>query len=219
MTRDFSEVMNTLSGIQDYLLQVAIYDDFKPECIIILEKDPPDLLESLDSLRKYSHQRQLRFPLLVNRKFVESSLDSYPLEFLDIITSNYQNLFVKEDILKNLQFDPDDLRLQMEREIKGKWLLIRLSVLERKNTPKQLSDLLFMALSNIIPVLKGICYLYDGVVPLKLEEILAKNNIITNVRFEPMLDWVSGDEATLEDIKQYLGILEGLMQYLEQLDQ
>jgi len=34
-----------------------------------------------------------------------------------------------------------------------------------------------------------------------------------------MLDWVSGDEATLEDIKQYLGILEGLMQYLEQLDQ
>ncbi len=30
MTRDFSEVMNTLSEIQDYLLQVAIYNDFKP---------------------------------------------------------------------------------------------------------------------------------------------------------------------------------------------
>jgi len=68
-------------------------------------------------------------------------------------------------------------------------------------------------------VLKGICYLYDGVVPLKLEEILAKNNIITNVKFESILAWVSGDKATLEDIKQYLGILEGLMQYLEQLDQ
>jgi len=54
---------------------------------------------------------------------------------------------------------------------------------------------------------------------LNLRKFWQKNNIITNVKFESILAWVSGDKATLEDIKQYLGILEGLMQYLEQLDQ
>ncbi len=78
MKNDFSEVMNTLTGIQDYLLQVAVYEDFQPQCIIILEKDPPNLLESLSSLRDYSNKRKLRFPLVVTRRFVNNSLDSFP---------------------------------------------------------------------------------------------------------------------------------------------
>jgi len=218
MTRDFSEVMNTLSGIQDYLLQVAIYDDFNPECIIILEKDPPDLLESLDSLRKYSHKRQLRFPLLVNRKFVESSLDSYPLEFLDIITSNYQNLFVKEDILKNLQFDPDDLRLQMEREIKSKWLLTRLSYLEMKTDSKKMANIIALTLTNILPVLKGICYLKDGSAPPQYDAAVERATNITDIEFDTIFSWIANKKVSLENVKQYLAILESLMQYLEMID-
>ena len=37
MNKDFSNVMSTLTGIQDSLLQVAVYTDFQPQCVIILE--------------------------------------------------------------------------------------------------------------------------------------------------------------------------------------
>ncbi|MEN6445455.1 MAG: hypothetical protein ABFC98_05360 [Candidatus Cloacimonas sp.] len=218
MTRDFSEVMPTLTGIQDNLLQVAVYTDFQPQCVIILEQDPPHLLESLDALRNYANQRKLRFPLLINRKFVNSSLDSYPLEFLDIVTANYQNLFVKEDILKSLQFNPTDLRLQMEREIKSKWLLIRLTVLEQKNSPAQLANILLLTFSNIVPVLKGICYLKDGSVPASMEEMITRTEQIISVKIEAMFDWGSGKKADLKNVQQFLAILEEIMQYLENID-
>ena len=217
MKNDFSEVMSTLTGIQDYLLQVAIYEDFQPQCIIILEKDPLDLLESLSSLRDYSNRRQLRFPLLVTREFVNSSLDSFPLEFLDITASKYENLYVKQDILKILKFEPANIRLQMEREIKGKWLLVRLSVLEKKNTPKQLANILAFNLGNIVPVLKGICYLKEGSVPQSLEDLFTRTTIITNVDFDSMLECVASKEATLANVKQYLSILEDIMHYIEHI--
>jgi len=217
MKNDFSEVMSTLTGIQDYLLQVAVYEDFQPQCIIILEEDPPDLLESLSSLRDYSNRRQLRFPLLVTRKFVNSSLDSFPLEFLDITASNYKNLFVKKDILKILEFEPANIRLQMEREIKGKWLLVRLSVLEKKNTPKQLANILALNLGNIVPVLKGICYLNEGSVPQSLDDLFKRTTIITDVDFDSMLECVTRKEATLANVKQYLSILEDIMHYIEHI--
>jgi len=217
MKNDFSEVMSTLTGIQDYLLQVAVYEDFQPQCIIILEKDPPDLLESLNSLRDYTSKRKLRYPLLVTRNFVNSSLDSFPLEFLDITASNYENLYVKKDILKKLKFEPADIRLQMEREIKGKWLLIRLSVLEKKNTPKQLADILALTLGNIVRVLKGICYLNDGSVPQTLEDLFIRTTNITDVDFDVMLSCLTTREATLANVKQYLSVIEDIMHYIEHI--
>lgn len=217
MNKDFSNVMSTLTGIQDSLLQVAVYTDFQPQCVIILEEDPPDLLESLDSLKNYTIKRKLRFPLLINRNFAESSLDSYPLEFLDIVSSNYENLFVKKDLLKTLKFDPVNLRLQMEREIKSKWLLIRLSVLEKKNTPKQLADFLALTLGSIVRVLKGICYLNDGSVPQTLEDIFVRTTNITDVDFDVMLRCLTTKEATLETVEQYLSILGDIMRYVEHI--
>ena len=217
MKNDFSEVMNTLTGIQDYLLQVAVYEDFQPQCIIILEKDPPNLLESLSSLRDYSNKRKLRFPLVVTRRFVNNSLDSFPLEFLDITGSNYEDLYVKKDVLKKLRYKPADIRLQMEREIKSKWLLIRLSVLEKKNTPKQLADFLALTLGSIVRVLKGICYLNDGSVPQTLEDIFVRTTNITDVDFDIMLRCLTTKEATLETVEQYLSILGDIMRYVEHI--
>ena len=218
MNKDFSNVMSTLTGIQDSLLQVAVYTDFQPQCVIILEEDPPDLLESLDSLKNYTIKRKLRFPLLINRNFAESSLDSYPLEFLDIVSSNYENLFVKKDLLKTLKFDPVNLRLQMEREIKSKWLLTRLSYLEMKTDSKKMANIIALTLTNILPVLKGICYLKDGSAPPQYDAAVERATNITDIEFDTKFSWIANKKVSLENVKQYLAILESLMQYLEMID-
>lgn len=105
----------------------------------------------------------------------------------------------------------------MEREIKSKWLLIRLSVLEKKNTPKQLADFLALTLGSIVRVLKGICYLNDGSVPQTLEDIFVRTTNITDVDFDVMLRCLTTKEATLETVEQYLSILGDIMRYVEHI--
>ncbi|MDD2227901.1 MAG: hypothetical protein PHY48_00640 [Candidatus Cloacimonetes bacterium] len=216
MKHDYSSVMKVLEGLNAELLQVATYENPSPRCVIILETDPPSLLESLEPLRDYCHKRRLPFPLLINREFVLSSLDSYPLEFLDIVSNGYQNLLAKEDLLADLKFAPADMRLQMERELKSKWLLTRLTVLEQKQTPKALAETLKMSITAIVPVLKGFCFLGKRLIPKTVPELTAQVTEISSLDLGLLNSWIQLDKADIYIIKNYLEILHNLMNYLDQ---
>jgi hypothetical protein len=217
MKHDYSSVMKVLQGLSAELVQVATYESPSPRCVIILEKDPAYLLESLEPLRDYCHRHRLPFPLLINRSFVLSSLDSYPLEFLDIVSSGYQNLLAREDLLSDLKFAAADLRLQMERELKSKWLHTRLAVLEQKQKPRALADTLKLSINAIIPVLKGFCYLGDRIIPKQLPELTAQAAEITKLNLSLLNSWVQLDKADIYIIKNYLEILHSLTSALDNM--
>lgn len=219
MKKDFSRVMPSLEPLKSHLLQVAVYGAEAQKCVIVLESDPPGFLDSLDELRNYCDKNRLPFPLIIDRRFVSSSLDSYPLEFLDIVSGDYKNLFCSEDLLQNLVFSKADLRLQMEREIKGKWLLTRLSVLEQSPKPKALAETLQRSIFSILPVMKGICYFADRPIPLETDKLLDQVSEITGVNLSLIKRWLSLEKADRLTIQSYLDILQGLMLYIETLDQ
>ncbi|MDY0151206.1 MAG: hypothetical protein RBS43_02910 [Candidatus Cloacimonas sp.] len=218
MKKDYSEVMETLKSLMPSLLQVAVYTTYEERCVVILEKDPPNILESLDALREYCHKRHLPFPLLISRDFVLSSLDSFPLEFLDIVSSNYTNLFDQEDILQNLKFSSADLRLQMEREIKSKWLLTRLAVSEQSQKPRALANVLVQSIRSLLPVLKGLCYISLKPIPFTQNEIIDSVMEITQLDLSFLLHWMSLDKADIFIIKNYLDLLSRFSEILEQMD-
>jgi len=217
--KDFSSVLPSLEQIKSHLLQVAVYGESKQRCVIILESDPSGLLDSLDELRNYCHKNRLAFPLLINRQFVSGSLDSYPLEFLDIVSGDYQNLFATEDLLQSLVFSKADLRLQMEREIKGKWLLTRLSVLEQSPKPKALAETLQLSIRSILPVLKGICYSADRPIPQSTSLLIEQAGEESKIDLGLLNRWMKLDKADRLTIQSYLDILQSLMAYLENLGQ
>ncbi len=217
MKKDFNKVMAALKGIESNLLQVAIYNSFSPRCVIILESDSDNVLDQLEELRDFCRKTRLPFPLVVDRQFVLSSLDSYPLEFLDIISSRYQNLFAKEDVLATLTFTTANLRLQMEREVKSKWLLTRLTVLEQNPKPKVLAETLALSIRAIMPVLKGLCHLSGRPIPNDPLDLIAQASDVSNLNFGPLGNWLNLEKAELGTIKSYLGILANLMQYLDSL--
>lgn len=218
MKKDFSEVMEALQGISASLLQVAVYTTFEPRCVVILEKDPPNLLENLDTLREYADKRHLSFPLLVTREFVLSSLDSFPLEFLDIVSSGYTNLLAKEDILKDLKFAVADTRLQMEREIKSKWLLTRLSALELSQKPRALADIMEMSIRSLIPVLKGFCFISDRAIPRDMPGLIKTVTDITQLDLSFLTHWMTLKKADIYIVKNYLDILYRISELLESMD-
>lgn len=215
MSRDYSNVLSSLEVIKSDLVQVVGYESFKPHCAIILELEPPHLLESLENLRNFCIKQRLDFPLVVTRKFVEKSLDSFPLEFLDIASGSYHNIFCNEDLLAKLKFAKTEVRLQMERELKSKWLLTRLTVLEARPKPKILSQTLRASIHAIAPALKGLCFCADIPIPASFPELLAKVSQITACDLKPMEKWEQLEKAELTHIKNYLEILQNLINYME----
>jgi len=215
MKKDFSDVLGSLTSIKPHLVQVAAYTSSGPRCVIILDREPPHLLDGLSPLRDYCNKRNLLFPLVITTTFVEKSLDSFPLEFLDIITGNYQNLYSTEDLLEKLQFERSDVLLQIERELKSKWLLTRLSVLEGSSKPKAIAEVMHLSIRSILPALKGFCYVHDRPVPQSLPELLAQTTAITGVELKFLGQWLQQDKADTFTIKSYVEILQSLITFLE----
>lgn len=138
------------------VVQIATYS--RNRWLLVFEEEPDNFLSTFHPLVKILGKNGLSVPLIVSKRFIQNSLDSYPLEFLDI-QSDYSNLYVTEDVFVNLQLDKNDIRLQIERELKSKWLITRLAALQHKTHNKRLFNVLIESFSSLIPAFKGFCFL------------------------------------------------------------
>jgi predicted nucleotidyltransferase len=120
------------------------------------------LADVLDTV-KYWKKRHVAVPLMLTKQFIESSLDSYPIEFLNM--KNNHVLIYGENILDQLNFNPADLRLQIERELKGKLILLRQGYLEEKGKTRQLKMLISKSLTAFISIFNALLYLKQGTAP------------------------------------------------------
>ena len=115
-----------------------------------------DVLDTVKSWKK----RHVAVPLIMTKDFIESSLDSYPIEFLGMKNSHI--LIYGENILEGLNFNPADLRLQIERELRGKLILLRQGYLEAEGKPRQLRKLIGNSLTAFISVFNALLYFKQG---------------------------------------------------------
>jgi hypothetical protein len=118
-----------------------------------------DVLDTVKSWKK----RRVAIPLIMTREFIESSLDSYPIEYLGMKNSHI--LIYGENILDALNFNPADLRLQIERELRGKLILLRQGYLEAEGKPRQLRKLIGNSLTAFIAVFNALLYFKEGKAP------------------------------------------------------
>ncbi len=155
------------------ILQIAIYshDSATGKMIIVLKDDSTNLLLKAKDVVKSINKKKLPMPLILSKNYIETSLDSFPLEFLNIVT-DYENIIVNEDVLKDIFVDKSDVRLEMERELKGKWLHIKMALLNQSGNYKQLVEVIKISMVSILPILKGLIYLMDAEVPNKDLDII-----------------------------------------------
>ncbi|MCB5260834.1 MAG: hypothetical protein PHY41_05165 [Candidatus Cloacimonetes bacterium] len=217
MNNPYSGILNSLSNVSDRLIQVTAYKDLLSNynAVIILDEDPDGWLEKLSPLAKYIHKHKLNLPLIINRRFIKYSLDSYPLEFINIISCQRENILVKEDLLANLQIKPADVRLQMEREFKSKWLLTRQVILEGKMNSRNLRHTLQLSITALIPCVKGFFFLSKQPYPQSSDELFAQAALICKIDLNAFAIWMKKTEIELADIERYLSILNKLMELME----
>jgi len=163
ITADYRQVFG------ESLLSIILYgsgssDDYRPgksdlNFLMILYERGLEALKRAVPVAKKWKARKVAAPLILTRTDLDSSLDSYPVEFLNM--KNRYRLVYGEDVLQPLSFDPVMLRLQIERELKGKLFLLRKSYLESEGRESALRNLIgksltaFTALFGALLSLKG----------------------------------------------------------------
>ena len=135
---------------------------------------------------------------------------------------NYVLVFGK-DILKDLAFNPEFIRLQCEREIKGKLLILREAFLETSGKGRALKEVIGQSVSAFIAIFEALLYLKDKDLPKERREII-KNTCETFELdagvFEKLLD-IKTEKVKLNDteiVKVFKGYLKEVRKLAKLVD-
>ncbi len=164
----------------DDLVSIILYGsatgkDFQPgksdiNLMIVLTEKGIEQLDRAFALVGKWRKKGVAVPLFLTENYVTTSLDVFPIEYLNF-QNNHVHVFGKE-ILKDLEFSPEFVRLQCEREIKGKLLLSRGAFVETEGKGKALKRLIKDALPALIAIFKALLHLKKLAVPEERREIV-----------------------------------------------
>lgn len=124
--------------------------------IVLGEKGIEALDRAFQPVNKW-RKRGVSIPLILTEEYLDTSLDVYPIEYLNF-RKHYVVVYGK-DILQRLSFDRGRLRLQCEREIKGKLLLLRHAFLESGGKGRALREAVTRSVPAFTAIFEALLYL------------------------------------------------------------
>jgi predicted nucleotidyltransferase len=169
-------------------------------------------------------KRKVATPLFMTRSLILGSLDCYPIEFL-----NMQRHYIPiygEDYLRGLSFDRAALRLQLERELKGKLLHLRTGFLETEGREKPLTRLISVSLTAFLSLFTALLYLKGVAAPRDRRAFIRETATLAGVDggvFEKCLDIREGSRSprgaeALSLFKSYLREVNKLCDYVDKME-
>src|SRR5688572_25003533 len=101
--------------------------------------------------------RRVAVPRVLTRDYIHASLDSFPIEFLDM--KLYHRVVFGSDPLANLEISSQNLRLQLERELKGNLLHLREGLLGTGHDRDGLRNLLLRTIPAFTALFEAFLFL------------------------------------------------------------
>lgn len=228
----FPEIIDDYKAVFGYdLVSIILYGsatgrDYRPGksdinfMIVLSETGIENLDQAHAAINKWK-KKNVAIPLFLTESYIETSTDVFPVEYLNFQRNNM--VIFGKDILSGLSFKPEFLRLQCEREIKGKLLLLREAFLECEGKGKALERVIRQSLLSFIAVFEALLYLKGKKVPANKRAVIQDTckvfDIDVNV-FERLLDIkeekfkLKGDE-TLRLYKYYLAEVRKLSKLVD----
>ena len=190
--------------------------------IVLSEEGINNLDLAFKTITKW-HRRKVATPLFLTKFYVESSTDVFPIEYLGFQRSH--TLVYGEDILKDLTFKRELIRVQCEREIKGKLLLLRESYLESEGRGRILKHVIKNSMQAFLAVFDALLYIKGLEIPeekrLKIKatcETFDMNEEFFNRLLDIREQKIKLKESELRDVfKEYLKEIRGLSRIVDEL--
>jgi hypothetical protein len=125
--------------------------------VLTVEKIDLPWLRRLATHGAQAHAAHLAAPLVMTPAAIRASLDSFPLELLEIQQQHVT--LVGDDLFAELEFQPRDVRLQCERELRAFTLAMRQALLASGGDERVLDDLQQHAGHGLLRVLRGLLWM------------------------------------------------------------
>jgi predicted nucleotidyltransferase len=138
--------------------------------LVVLTPEGMNRLEDSFAPVKKWRKRNVAVPLVLTKEFIASSLDAYPIEFLNM--KHHCVLIYGENVLESLDFKPEDLRLQIERELKSKIILLREGYLESGGSARRVRQLIGRSLTSLVSIFNAMLHLTKSGVPRHKKETI-----------------------------------------------
>ncbi len=126
--------------------------------VLVLDDMLPKRLDRLRNVLQKRRLRKLPIPLLMDPAYIESSLDVFPLEFLQII-DRHRTLLGDDSMFGQLELERSNLRREVEQQIKGKLLHLRAAYLQVRASRRNMLRLLTTTPAEFEIILRGMLYL------------------------------------------------------------
>jgi predicted nucleotidyltransferase len=177
----FPEFVDDLKGIYgDGLQSIILYGsgargDYVPgksdiNFLVVLDENAVNDLEKAQPLIPRWKKRAVAVPLIMTKAFICSSIDVYPVEFLNM--KRHYQVVHGEDVLRDLEFDGKALRLQCERELKGKLMLLRTGFLETAGKAEDLRRLMAVSITAFLSVFGALLLVRGREIPKERRDIV-----------------------------------------------
>ncbi len=125
--------------------------------LIVLSAMTLPLVEKSQAVQEKWMKKRFSRMLFMDREYIDSSIDSFPIEFLAMKAS--YTVIVGEDVLKGIAIDDRDLRIQAERELKGKWLHLLREWPGVKGNPRLLRNLMHSSMRDFSAIFQALLHL------------------------------------------------------------
>jgi hypothetical protein len=155
------------------------------------------------------------FPYAFTQEFLENSLDSFPLEFLEF--QAYHRMLIGESPFAIRTPDVRHVRLQCEREIKGKSLHLK-SALLNVNDAKKLREIMLLSRQDLNRISLGMLVLKGVKPPSNPDNIVPEMARSYEADISLVMKLIAGDVAVNEAEKMYDSYVEMLDKLSESIE-
>ncbi len=190
--------------------------------IVLTEKGIDRLDRAFEAVGKWRKSRAA-IPLFITEGYLDTSLDVFPIEYLNFQINHV--LLYGKNILEGLVIKPEFLRLQCERELKGKLMLLRAAFLSTAGKGRHLKKVVSDSLPAMVAVFRALLYLKGREGRGDQRSILRETCEVFGLEhavFQNLLDIKEGrlkpsDRDLLAIFKTYMGQVRRLSDFVDQL--
>ena len=105
-------------------------------------------------------KNRINSPLVMTEDYIRRSLDVFPIEFLDI--KLFHKTVYGHDHFGNIAIDKGQLRLQCERDLKGKLINLQRGYVSCEGKTREIKALLLEALPGFFALLRSMLFLVQA---------------------------------------------------------
>ena len=133
--------------------------------LVVAERIDPEHLRTFSKTARKWARGGNPPPLFFTLERLRASTDIFPIELTDIRQTH--KILYGKDVVSDLEMQDEHLRLELERELKGKLLQLRERYLLAADRPREVKALLIQSLSTFLVLCRAALRLWQPDVPAK----------------------------------------------------